>query len=429
MDSPHPQRIAPSEVPPMRRPDVCSARFRSRCVVATGRRQCDEFRRRHDRQRLPQHTARTVRRRAANPARGHVSRSTITNPTQHRHCRRRRQRIIRDAHVESLPLRPDATGLAYCPSSASRADRRASASRDSASAIRSSHAAVDERARPLRWTTLRVKAVIIVLVAVGTLYGCSSDDSADKTTAATSAATSTPTTLAPTTTSTSPATSAAPTTTTAAPTTTATPEDCRSDGVDYPDGHVLNSVHVCQDGSWVRPTTVPGRPCQLDGATYPDGSEVVLGQRCEDGTWVTVTTEPPPDADWHPDVVAWWAALDSSDRDILCGLAPQYDNGPPSTPAMTRAQFDALCAGVEPVLDEPLPVVILDGLHVVGRDVPPGRYIAYEPSDCYWETLDESGEILDNNFVSEAMQVIATIRPDDFSFTNDGCGPMFQILD
>lgn len=77
-------------------------------------------------------------------------------------------------------------------------------------------------------------------------------------------------------------------------------------------------------------------------------------------------------------------------------------------------------------LNIPLPFMLHTGSYRVGLEVPPGTYRAEQVQDCYWETLDEAGEINDNNFVSSAPQVLMTVRSSDYAVNNE-CGIMFQI--
>lgn len=48
---------------------------------------------------------------------------------------------------------------------------------------------------------------------------------------------------------------------------------------------------------------------------------------------------------------------------------------------------------------------MVDGTHVVGRDVRPGTYVAMPIGSCYWERTDEDGYIIDNNFSTGARRV------------------------
>lgn len=73
-----------------------------------------------------------------------------------------------------------------------------------------------------------------------------------------------------------------------------------------------------------------------------------------------------------------------------------------------------------------VPALIELGSYQVGVDVQPGTYKATNVSDCYWETLDQAGEINDNNFVTDAPQVLITIRPSDFAFNNQ-CALLIEV--
>jgi hypothetical protein len=61
------------------------------------------------------------------------------------------------------------------------------------------------------------------------------------------------------------------------------------------------------------------------------------------------------------------------------------------------------------------------------RTATPGTYVAFDVEDCYWETLDDAGEINDNNFVSAAPRVEVTIRESDLAFNSEGCGRWVRI--
>lgn len=52
----------------------------------------------------------------------------------------------------------------------------------------------------------------------------------------------------------------------------------------------------------------------------------------------------------------------------------------------------------------------------------PGTWVTYHVDGCYWERLDNRGEIIDNNFASSAPQVQVTISSNDFAFNSNGCG-------
>jgi hypothetical protein len=52
----------------------------------------------------------------------------------------------------------------------------------------------------------------------------------------------------------------------------------------------------------------------------------------------------------------------------------------------------------------------------------PGTWVTYQVDGCYWERLDDRGEIIDNNFASSAPQVQVAISSTDFAFNSSGCG-------
>lgn len=69
-----------------------------------------------------------------------------------------------------------------------------------------------------------------------------------------------------------------------------------------------------------------------------------------------------------------------------------------------------------------------DGTHLVGVEVQPGTYaIDGKIANCYWARMDARGEIIDNNFVTGAGRVEATIRTGDHSFLSEGCGEWRKV--
>lgn len=57
--------------------------------------------------------------------------------------------------------------------------------------------------------------------------------------------------------------------------------------------------------------------------------------------------------------------------------------------------------------------------------IPPGTYVSESDAaylSCYWERLDSTGEIIDNNFATDVYRLEVTIDSDDYSFKTDGCG-------
>ena len=84
-------------------------------------------------------------------------------------------------------------------------------------------------------------------------------------------------------------------------------------------------------------------------------------------------------------------------------------------------------------LTVPLPPVVQQGSHLVGdgfanpdfRDsssygeVRPGTYRATFVENCFWETVGETGDTIDNDFIGDAPQVIIDIPADAYAFIND----------
>jgi hypothetical protein len=79
-------------------------------------------------------------------------------------------------------------------------------------------------------------------------------------------------------------------------------------------------------------------------------------------------------------------------------------------------------------LDVILPAVVPSGVYTEGVDIPPGTYVTQNVSDRYWERLDSSGEIIDNNFINAAPRAQVTIRSSDLAFNTERCGTWRQQL-
>lgn len=79
------------------------------------------------------------------------------------------------------------------------------------------------------------------------------------------------------------------------------------------------------------------------------------------------------------------------------------------------------------------PATIYAGPHTVGPEpqageiAKPGTYIVRDVENCYWERLSDTGEIIDNNFVTAAPRVEVAIRESDYAFNSDDCGRWVQI--
>lgn len=71
------------------------------------------------------------------------------------------------------------------------------------------------------------------------------------------------------------------------------------------------------------------------------------------------------------------------------------------------------------------------GTYRVGEDIQAGRYASEaedEPFEgCYWALLDESGEIIDNNFISSGFRVEIEVPSSAYSLTVERCGQFLPI--
>jgi hypothetical protein len=54
--------------------------------------------------------------------------------------------------------------------------------------------------------------------------------------------------------------------------------------------------------------------------------------------------------------------------------------------------------------------------------VQPGTWKTGTVSDCYWERLDDQGNIIENNMVSLAESIVVTIAETDAAFNSQACG-------
>ena len=61
------------------------------------------------------------------------------------------------------------------------------------------------------------------------------------------------------------------------------------------------------------------------------------------------------------------------------------------------------------------------GVRRVGDNIQPGVYVSEGSAGCYWERLDSTGEIIDNNFIMGATRAEVTVRSSDYSFNSTGC--------
>jgi len=62
------------------------------------------------------------------------------------------------------------------------------------------------------------------------------------------------------------------------------------------------------------------------------------------------------------------------------------------------------------------------GTHKVPEEMQRGTFVAKDVTDCYWETRDTNGRIIDNDFIVAAPQVRVTVPDSAVVFTTEGCG-------
>lgn len=144
--------------------------------------------------------------------------------------------------------------------------------------------------------------------------------------------------------------------------------------------------------------------------------------------------------------IAWLAEPSGSTWDALAAAALEIEESDRPVPRLSNLGEDEVLAKILQLQTYPgsdqllvqqlddlrellpgIPPIFGDGTYRVGSDLQPGRYRAGPVGSCYWETLDEEGNINDNNFVSDAFQVVATVRSRDFSVQFDGCGYFVMI--
>jgi hypothetical protein len=74
-----------------------------------------------------------------------------------------------------------------------------------------------------------------------------------------------------------------------------------------------------------------------------------------------------------------------------------------------------------------LPIFYLDGLYVVGTDVMPGSYEAFDVEYCFWQRMDAQGRQIDSFYTELAPRATATIAASDYAFASKECGIWFRI--
>lgn len=101
-------------------------------------------------------------------------------------------------------------------------------------------------------------------------------------------------------------------------------------------------------------------------------------------------------------------------------LCPGHPHAQQLRDAAARSQADAAA--------EAAGELIHSGTYLVGSEIKPGTYVIEQASKgCYWERLDATGEIIDNNFIGAETRVQVTIRASDYSFHNEDCGTWRKV--
>ena len=96
-------------------------------------------------------------------------------------------------------------------------------------------------------------------------------------------------------------------------------------------------------------------------------------------------------------------------------------------------KFDAGCGTFRTYVAPASPAnVIVPGAHVVGANILAGTYTTSASASCYWERRRGFGgalnDIIDNDFVATAGQLVVTISPTDVGFYADAdCGTWTRI--
>jgi len=86
-----------------------------------------------------------------------------------------------------------------------------------------------------------------------------------------------------------------------------------------------------------------------------------------------------------------------------------------------RPAFDRAKSGDYPVA--PPLTQFGDGNWIVGIDIQPGTYrTSGQVSGCYWERTTAAGDIIDNDFITAALQAIFTVQASDALVSSSGCG-------
>lgn len=96
---------------------------------------------------------------------------------------------------------------------------------------------------------------------------------------------------------------------------------------------------------------------------------------------------------------------------ILCPNHPQATRWKEGITASVKAQ-EAEASGAR----------VYDGTYEVPSQMRRGTFVVNDVTNCYWETRNAEGRIIDNDFVIAAPRVVANLTAEAVVFTASGCG-------
>ncbi|MFF3208328.1 hypothetical protein [Streptomyces sp. NPDC002962] len=170
---------------------------------------------------------------------------------------------------------------------------------------------------------------------------------------------------------------------------------------------------------------------------YPPGPEGAIDEKADTEGWVydslyasasafvqdMCDSLPEQSKDWSP---AQWLAeggyMDDDGKAILgFGIPKLCPKWTKTLKAAVSGDYERYISGGDfEVKKHPKPFDTSGDSDV--QEIGPGTYVAKgEISDCYWERTSSSGDIIDNQFVTQARKITVTLRVGEL-FKNDGCG-------
>jgi hypothetical protein len=170
---------------------------------------------------------------------------------------------------------------------------------------------------------------------------------------------------------------------------------------------------------------------------YPPGPEGEIDAKADSSGWVydslyssasefvqdMCDSLPEQSENWSPE--QWLAEggyLDGDGKAILSfGIPKLCPTWSKTLKAAVSGSYDRYISGGEyEVVKKPAPYDPDSDSDV--QQIGPGTYqVKGEISDCYWERTSQSGDIIDNQFVTQARKITVTLRVGEL-FKNDGCG-------